>query len=489
MPDDIDESGPTSRRTESAPTSTDAGPEDRSWPARLPSGWLQRLRWLTRTIVGSGEDGDTLAGHLLRGTAGTVGIKVTTMVLTFLTSVVLARLLGPAGYGAFTFALALLHLLAIPASLGMTKLLIRNVSTYTGRSESALTAGLLRRVDQLTMTAGVVIAVLAFGVSLTIAGGKDPVMMRAFWMILPALPLLVLVRVKQAALQGLKRIVRGQVPEGVLQPGLFLVLAAGWWAFPSTDLDPVTAVGLNVLATGVALYAAILLLRRHLPVSIKSAEPRFRTREWLTSALPLLLVSGLHVINSRTDVIMLGALQGAESVGLYNVAARGSTFVGFFLAASGRALGPTMASLHDQGAIEKLQSLVTGVIRLVTLLTVPIAGTFIVFGDWILGFVYGPSFSSAHSALAILSSAELVAVVMGWVSLLLVMTGHEREAAFGVGVSAVLNLLLNASLIPFFGLTGAAVATGLSMVAWNIILAVVATRRAGVNCTIFGAAP
>lgn len=461
-----------------------ASGEERSPLTNLPAGWLKRLRWMIRTTLGTGEDAEGVAGHLLRGAAGTAGIQVAAMALAFLTSVLLARLLGPAGYGAFTFAVALLHLLAIPASLGMTKLLIRNVSTYTGRSEPALTAGLLHRADQLTLTTGIATTVLALSVSLIIADGQDRVMMRAFWMILPALPMLVLIRVKQAALQGLKRIVRGQLPEGVLLPGLFLLLALVWWALPVLSLDPITAVGLNVLATAVALYTALLLLRKHLPASIEAAEPQFRTREWIASALPLLLVSGLHVINSRTDVIMLGAIKGAESVGLYNVAARGSSFVGFFLAASGRALGPTIASLYDEEAIHKLQGLLTGVIRLVVFLTLPIAATFILFGDWILGFVYGTAFTDAHSALAILSTAELLAVAMGSVSLLLVMTGHEREAAFGVGLSAVLNIVLNATLIPYFGLTGAAVATGLSMVVWNIVFAIVATRQVGVNCTI-----
>lgn len=409
------------------------------------------------------------------------------MGLAFLTSVLLARLLGPAGYGVFAFAVAFLHMLSIPASLGMTKLLIRNISTYSARSETSLAAGLLRRADQLTIITGLATAALALAGSLLVAA-NEPVMLHAFWMILPAIPLLVLTRVKQAALQGLKRIVQGQLPEGVLLPALFLLMAVVWWALPGIDLDPVTAVGLNVLATAIALYAAVFLLQKHLPSEIRTATPEFRTRQWLRSAFPLLLVSGLHVINSRTDVIMLGALDTAESVGLYNVAVKGSAFVGFFLTASGKALGPTMASLYSDGALEKLQALLTWVVRVVVFLSLPVAATFVFFGDWILTFVYGPSFSDAHVALAILSGAELVAVAMGSVSLLLIMTGFEREAAWGVGLSAVLNIVLNASLIPFFGMTGAAVATGFSLMVWNIIFAVVATKRVGVNCTILGPA-
>lgn len=476
--------GPEEESSSDAGRGPGASSQSTGGVSPFPSAWPERFRWLLRTALGRDGDGGGLAGYLLRGAAGSAGLQVAAIGFAFVTSVVLARLLGPAGYGAFAFAIALLHLLSIPASLGMSKLLIRNVSAYASRSDPGLTAGLLKRADQLTLTAGIIAAGLAFVASLALADGADPLMIQAFWMMLPAVPLLVLTRTKQAALQGLKQIVRGQLPENLFLPGLFLLLVVTWWLLPGVELDPTTAVGLNVVATGVALYAAVRLLRRYVPTDVRSAEPEFKTRRWLRSALPLLFVTGLHVVNSRTDVIMLGAIDGAESVGLYNVAARGAAFVGFFLTASERAIGPTIASLYENDALDRLQALLTWVTRSVVVLSLPTALVFILFGDWILSFVYGPTFSAAHGALAILSGSHLAAVAMGTVYLLLIMTGRERLAAVGVGMSAVLNVVLNAALIPFFGIVGAAIATGASLVLWNAILAVIAIRRIGVNSTI-----
>lgn len=448
-----------------------------------PRGWIDRLRWLIEALR-KREDGDGgIAAHLVSSAAGTAGLRVVATGLAFVTSVVLARLLGPSGYGVYAYVIALLYLLSIPASMGMSKLLIRNVSAYRARSEPGLTAGLLERSDQLVVAASIAVALIAYAASAGLSGDPTSTKTRCFWIVLPALPLLVLARTKQSALQGLNRVVLGQLAENIVLPGFFLLLVGVWWVAPRTELEPSTTVGLYVVSTGFALGTALHLLRKHLPSEVADSEAEYDTRQWMRSAVPLFLVAGLHVINSRTDVVMLGALADPESVGIYNVAARGAEFVVFFLSAAERAFGPTVASLYEYDAKEKLQRLVTTLAQGVFLLSIPVAASFIFFGDWILDFVYGPSYAEGHLALAILSGANLVAIALGAVSLLLIMTGHEREAAIGVGISAILNVVLNAVLIPFFGIAGAAVATGTSLVLWNIGFAIVAYRRVGLNPT------
>ena len=47
------------------------------------------------------------------------------------------------------------------------------------------------------------------------------------------------------------------------------------------------------------------------------------------------------------------------------------------------------------------------------------------------------------------------------------MTGHQNEAAMGIGVGAGLNIVLNLLFIPKWGIEGAAMATTMSIVVWN----------------------
>jgi O-antigen/teichoic acid export membrane protein len=50
------------------------------------------------------------------------------------------------------------------------------------------------------------------------------------------------------------------------------------------------------------------------------------------------------------------------------------------------------------------------------------------------------------------------------------MTGYQKYTFIGVAVSAILNIILNAALIPQWGAEGAAMATAISTVVWNILL-------------------
>jgi O-antigen/teichoic acid export membrane protein len=67
------------------------------------------------------------------------------------------------------------------------------------------------------------------------------------------------------------------------------------------------------------------------------------------------------------------------------------------------------------------------------------------------------------------------------------MTGHERAAAAILMGSAVGNALLCAGLIPLLGLDGAAVAASVSLVAWNVGMAVFIWRRLGLRSGVLAA--
>ena len=100
--------------------------------------------------------------------------------------------------------------------------------------------------------------------------------------------------------------------------------------------------------------------------------------------------------------------------------------------------------------------------------------------------IFGPEFLPAAPALAVLAIGQLVNAGSGSVGSLLTMTGHERDAAVGFGLSAVMNVALNVLLIPLWGPLGAAVATASSLIAWNVILSFAVYRRLRIDATALG---
>jgi O-antigen/teichoic acid export membrane protein len=71
------------------------------------------------------------------------------------------------------------------------------------------------------------------------------------------------------------------------------------------------------------------------------------------------------------------------------------------------------------------------------------------------------------------------------VGLILNMVGLERITALGVVVAAVINVFLNVLLIPFLGTLGAAVATSVSLIVWNVLLAIWLFKATGFVSTLY----
>lgn len=443
-----------------------------------------RVQDLGRMLLGK-EERTGLYSHLVRSAVGTFGLKVASTGLFFIISVLLGRLLGTAGYGAYSYAIAWVSLLCVPALLGLDTLLTRNIAEYQAQSAWGLMTGLLRRANQATLIVSIGLALLAAVVSWTLAPRFVSQMLFSFWVALMLLPFMVLIRLRQATLQGLQQVVVGQLPEMLVQPILFIVLIGVVYLLFESDLTAPWVVGMNIVATGTSFLIGTRLLNKTLPQAVQRAAPVYQTREWVRSALPLLFVSGMGVINASTDILMLGAIKGAEAVGIYAVANRGAGLITFFLMSVNMPLAPTIAGLYAEGKIQRLQHVITKSARVTLVLSLPLAVSLIVFGYWLLSLV-GPDFTSGRLALAILSVGQLINVAMGSVGLLLVMTGHEHDAAMGIGISAVLNVILNALLIPRWGIEGAAVATASSMILWNLLLSIWVYKRLGIHSTALG---
>lgn len=213
--------------------------------------------------------------------------------------------------------------------------------------------------------------------------------------------------------------------------------------------------------------------------------PEKREREWLRALVPLMLVSAMYTVNSRTDQAMIGAMVGSGAVGIYAAAVRVADVVIFFIVAINAMLGPTVAGLYARRDQEGLQRIVTMTARWIGGLSIPAAVVLYGLSGRILS-LFGPEFPAGAWALRWLCCGQVVNACAGSVALLLTTTGHERDALKGITLGAVVNVAGNAVMIPRYGINGAAVATAFSTVVWNVGLGILVYRRLGINPTMFG---
>ncbi len=430
----------------------------------------------------------TLRHQLTQAAIGSALLTLSSKLLMLLTSVILARWMGAEGYGVYATAMALVALLSVPTALGLPTLTVRLMATYRLQEQWNLMRGYLTRSTQAVFLLSLLIAASASGVIILLGDRFEFANQPVFLLALALIPLMGLNALRSAALRGLHRVVLGQLPESLIMPGLFLALIGGWALVDGNSdvLVPQFAILARLLAVTVAFLLGSWFLLRHLPLALRAVKPSYELKTWARSAAPLLLIGGLSIVTTQTDVLMLAAIQGAESAGIYQAAARGAELVALSLTAINMAIQPTISRLHAAGEMQHLQRVVTKAARATLMLALPAALVLILLARQILGVVFGTEYEVGASCLAILCAGQLINSGAGSVGLILNMTGHERDSAFGLGIGALTNVTLNAALIPMWGIAGAALATALSLIAWNVVLALRVYQRLGLDSTALG---
>lgn len=422
------------------------------------------------------------ANQFLSSITGIGGLRIAGMALAFATNILLARLLGVKEYGTVVYVLAWVGILSVVGVFGLDRLLVREIATYRVQSSWGLLRGVLRWGIAVSLLISSSIACIAILIHPHIADSKlNPVLPAACCLLI----FIVLTRVMGAALQGFHKVVLSQFAESFIQPGLILLLIATTGIILKNNLTAGHILYFYIIAAGTACLFAGWMLRwimAHVP---KPKTPvQYSSKLWLIGTLPLFAVSALDVLNTQLSSLMLGTLSGTTAVGVYAAAERGAMLVVLPLNVVSLTVAPTFAMLYQSREHTNLQRLVTKSARFILAVSTPVALALIAGGQWFL-MVFGQSFTAGQLPLAVLCIAQLVNAAIGPVSFLLIMTGHGREAAVGIGTGVVLNLTLNLFLIPKWGASGAAIAAASSLIAWNIMLAAFVWRRLGIVMTAF----
>lgn len=426
--------------------------------------------------------------ELLRRGVGSFAVQVLSVILNLTAMALLARSLGPHGYGAFTFTLAVTNVLLIPASAGLAPLTVRLTAIYHGADDWPKIRGLWRRVTQWALSYGLAAAVVL--IAATWFGWFDQidtVEPKTLYVATSFIFLMAPLYTFAGALRGIEKTLTSQLPEHFIRPGVFLVLLVlSVILVGSTFVSPVAAMALNAAAAGVGLVASVIWIRSFEPTQQLPVAPVYESRSWIAIAVPLSVSGGLLVIHGQTDTLMLGWLNGSASVGVYKSASQAANLVSFSLLVANTVMAPLVAQYHTDKRREELQRLVVLTTRTAFLGALLLFLTYVGFGQRILGMVFGGAYTAAYAPLLILSVGHLCNVFAGPVAMILNMTGHHATALYSLGVAALLNISMNALLIPLYGLFGAAVATTVSLVTWNALLVYWTFRKVSIDSTVIG---
>jgi len=420
---------------------------------------------------------------MMRGASSAFILRVSGFALAYVLQVVLARWMGAAEYGGYTYAISWSYFLSIFGGLGWSIALLRFVPQYSVQGDFARLHGTINLGTLVVLLGGSLIAAVATVIYLLSDGFGFPptaatALLIGFWVT----PLMALVILNTGVFRGFKKIILALAPSELIRYVLLLLLVAAGAAL-GVRLTSDVVMWMAAGSFGLVILMQGVLMRVKLPRDLWQAKPIYEMGTWLQVSLPLLLVAGFNVVIARTDVLMIGMFLSPEEVGLFNAASRTANLGSFVLLAINTIGAPMIASLYARDDMSGLQRFAGNVAHLAfwpSLLG--FAGVWL-FAKPILS-LFGAEYTVASTQLVILAFGHLINAGCGLVGSMLNVTGYHSQSARVYGYSAVFNIVLNGVLIPRYGITGAAVATMITTILWNVWLHRLVTHHLGVQSSI-----
>ncbi len=373
-------------------------------------------------------------------------------------AVVVARTLGPQGFGLFTLAWTIASMVALFAPLGLDYRLVRELNRDgTSREvDVSLPPALLSACVGSVLVAGIPwIAGASHQLVLALAAGGLFVVLSA--------PVLIL----RAAFHARERMELETLALAV--EGL---VGLGGVAIALSISGSVPAAMLGLAAGRVA----------NLVVSIRCYRSQYgklgfkvQVNEWpglLRVAVPMGFSYIFNSLLVRFDIVLLAMLRTPEEIGLYSAATIIIMTIPMVSSALNTSLYPVLSRARSSDDPE-LKTLFASTYRMQLVVGLAAAAGLMVLARPISDLLYGSSFVGTAAVIVALAPILPFRFVNSLSGVALNATDRQRSRTVATAIGASANIALNLALIPFWGYKGAIVAT----LATEAILTIVMRRH------------
>ncbi len=423
-------------------------------------------------------------GTLLRGAGSLILLNPLSLIISFIVmSILIPRIMPPESVGIYGVAMSYLQIFVLVSLLGQDISLMRFIPQYSVQGKWGHIKGIISRSIKNSQTVALPLTLLLAGVIYLLRGQLGPEKTLTYFMTLPLIPILSLTGIRESSLRSLKNVVYSYIPDSIVRPFILGLLALIVFLWTSHAITAPLLMGLSIAAVLCSTILGAYFLFKSMPASVLNATAEFESSHWLKVSLPLFFISAMNLVLKRTDILMLDLLQGAEAVAYYSVATRLADLAAFGLLVVNMIAAPMISELYNKGNHKELQKMITLAARGIFVLTLLIT-LILIFGGKLLLGVSGPQYVIGYTPLLILLAGQAVNSLSGSVGFIMTMTGYQNQAAMIIASGSVLSIILNALLIPPFGMNGAAIATSITTALWNIVMLIFVIKKLKLNPTV-----
>ncbi len=444
----------------------------RTWPA-LSSPWAQ----IKARLIDAEH-------HLVQRLAGTVFlIRVVNALLAFGSQVLFARWMGSFEYGIYVYVWTWVLLLGQAIDLGLGTAAQRFIPEYRERGLLALLRGFVAGSRFLAISLAIGIAALAASAVRLSEPWLDGYIVLPLYLACVTVPAYALSNVQEGISRSYDWVGLAMMPGYVVRQLVLTVLMAIAY-FAKLPMTAVTAMVIAAISIWGPTLIQLAIVNRRLGQCIEKGPKQYQFRQWLVTALPILMVEGFYSLLAYSDVIVLQHFRPPNEVAVYYAAAKTLALVSFIYYSVSATTAHRFSSYHIAGDRDGLSAFIAQSIKWTFWPSLLATALLLAFGRPILG-LFGPQFADGYEVMFILAAGLLARAAIGPIERLLNMLGEQRICALVYAGAFAVNIALCIVLIPPFGIAGAAIATATALTVESILLFTVTRNRLGFHVFVW----
>lgn len=411
----------------------------------------------------------------MEGFLSILGARVVRMAVTLVSLPVIVRALGPSMYGDYGFLISTFSLLMILVSAGVTEGAQKFVAENRGEGWEA---AVVRYYGGLALVLAVAGAAILAGV--TASGVVTALFEDRFVLYFYLLAVFVLAAqfrsFSRRTLMALG-LERYSEPLQVLSKVTWVVVGLGlvWSGYGVAGM-----LAGNIVASALVAAVGLTLVFRHVSLrqTLSPLPEEFPRRELLSFNVLNILLVLLTMSLYHVDVVMVRTLIGSETTGYYKAALAVAEYLWFVPLSLQALLLHSASALWSEGSRERVERLSARITRYTLLFTGLLAVGLATLADRVIPLYFGAEFAPV-----VLPLLLLLPGTVGFAAarpLMSISRGHGNlwPLIVATGGAALINVVLNALLIPRYGMAGAATATSVGY-ASMFVFHVASARRLG----------
>jgi O-antigen/teichoic acid export membrane protein len=398
----------------------------------------------------------------------------------------LAHYLTVQMYGHYALAIQVIDFLAMACLLGANASVAVLLPRYKAKASWSSMKGFLVRYTWLSVSLAFGVIVL-MSVVFWVVWLRSDVNLKYFsdmhpgWMAIGLLPFFVVSMWLSRILNVFKRQAFFSFLDRVGPPLLLLVILAGVSVFD--DINIYMVLLLFAVAFMVIVGVQVLALCGSFPEELKNATSRYTMNLWRKVSYPLLINNVARKGHVQIDFLMVAILlYSQKSVGIFAGILVITSVLWLSRVAVVMAYRPMLSKYYFANKLAHVETQARLAARYSLLYALPFLVVIIVFGKHLLAWYGSKSlFVPGYGVLVVVACGVYVKNAFAMVEAILQVAGLALISLRAQVVALLCAVLLNAILIPHYGIMGAAIALCITRVGVSLWQAWLVKKHVGIN--------